>query len=115
MQLQKLLQDTCDAGDALLQYAKNRVAQEVYCARLELYRQHLQQQREKAMLQLQQFRAYNDKIFQQAMQVLDMAIAYENVEMARAALKTIETMKATYPDFYRSYHRLLLGGTGGNA
>lgn len=109
MELHVVLHDAIDAGNALLQYADNRILQETYCAKLEIYRHYLVQKRETAELYLKQFREYQDKIFHQAIEILDLAIENANVSLASAALETIRTMKNTYPDFYRSYHHLLLG------
>lgn len=110
MELPKILSDTCEASDAMVIHAQQRIAQETYCAQLAVYRQYLQNNREAADLYLHQFREYNDRIFQQAIQILDVAIEENNVPLAQAALKTIEVMKSTYPAFCRTFHHLLLGG-----
>lgn len=110
MDWQRILSDTCEAGDAMLAYSQRRITQETYCAKLQIYRQHLQNQRETAELYLHQFRSYNDKIFQQSVEILDVAIEYANVPLAQAALETIRVMKETYPTFYRSFHHILLDG-----
>lgn len=70
---------------------------------------HIQQNREISDLYLKQFQEFNDKIFVQAMQIIDLAIENANVELAENALETVELIKSKYPDFYNSYFRHLLG------
>lgn len=71
--------------------------------------QYLENKREEADLYLNNFREFNDKVFKQAMEILDVAIETANAELAENALLTISTLKDTYPDFYNSYQLKLLG------
>ncbi len=60
-------------------------------------------------MHLEMFRNMNDKIFQQTMQILDLAIQEANVPLAECAIQTVNTMKDTYPQFYKSYVKQLFG------
>ncbi|MDE6087192.1 MAG: hypothetical protein K2G25_02270 [Oscillospiraceae bacterium] len=98
---------TASDSEAILNHVNDIVACEVYCAQSEIYRTYLMQNREKAELFKQNFRETNDKIFLMSIKILEIAIDMANTELAESALKTIETMRKTYPDFYKAYYRQL--------
>lgn len=99
---------TVSDSEAVLNSINDIVACETYCVQAEIYRTYLIQNREKAELFRQNFREKNDKIFSMSMKILEIAINAANTELAESALKTIETMRKTYPDFYKAYYRQLL-------
>ena len=107
----QILQKTCDMGESLINCKENILMYESYCAQAQIYRQYLKNMREEAELFLKQFHEFNDRIFKQAMEILDIAIEEKNSELAEAAFQTIKTMKKAYPGFYEAYHTKLLGGS----
>lgn len=109
MKFDVLLSQTCEAGDNLLNSAQNILTYQTYCAQAQIYRKYLQQNLEKAELYYQNFKTFNDKIFNQATEILDIAINEANTELAQCAMDMISTMKSTYPDFYHSYTKQLFG------
>ena len=113
MDFSYILYDTCNCSEQMKADAYNAVQAKLYCAKSEIYCRYLQQNRERADLYRSQFREQNDKIFSIACEMLDLAIDNANVELANAALNTVNVMKSTYPDFYKSYYSQLLGKNGG--
>lgn len=109
MKFDLLLSKTCEAGDNVLNNVQNILVYQSYCAQAQIYRKYLQQNLEKAELYYQNFKVFNDKIFKQATEILDIAIGEANTELAQCAMDMINTMKSTYPDFYRSYNKQLFG------
>ncbi|MDE6500490.1 MAG: hypothetical protein K2L10_00155 [Ruminococcus sp.] len=99
---------TVSDSEAVLNSINDIVACKTYCAQAEIYRTYLIQNREKAELFRQNFRENNDKIFSMSIKILETAINVANTELAEGALKTLETMRKTYPDFYKAYYRQLL-------
>lgn len=99
---------TVSDSEAVLNSINDIVACKAYCAQAEIYRTYLIQNREKAELFRQNFRENNDKIFSMSIEILEIAINIANTELAESALKTLETMRKTYPDFYKAYYRQLL-------
>ena len=99
---------TVSDSETVLNHINDIVASEAYCAQAEIYRTYLIQNREKAELFRQNFREYNDKIFSMSIEILEIAIDMANTKLAESALKTIETMRKTYPDSYKAYYRQLL-------
>ena len=109
MDFQLIQQNTVSSGKSVLESVENILICETYCVQAELYRNYLRQNKELADLYLSMFREMNDKIFQQAMQILDLAIQEANVPLAECAIETVSTMKDTYPQFYKSYVKQLFG------
>lgn len=107
MDFYEILSDTISKGETVS--INNILTCEIYCAQLQVYRKYLAQNRERAELFLNDFHKYNDMVFKQAVEILDIAIKEANVELAQETLKTIEIMKNTYPEFYNSYYRQLFG------
>lgn len=107
MKYQEILQETYQIGNELQDSINNIILQEQYCVKMQIITKYLQQKKELADLQLKNFREVNDKIFSQAIKILDLAIENANVELAKASLDTISAMKKTYPDFYKSFNETL--------
>lgn len=103
-----LINKTASDSEAVLNSINDIVACKAYCAQAEIYSTYLIQNREKAELFRQNFRETNNRIYSMSMKILEIAIDVANTELAESALKTIETMKKTYPDFYKAYYRQLL-------
>ncbi|MDE5584045.1 MAG: hypothetical protein K2J08_10115 [Ruminococcus sp.] len=99
---------TVSDSETVLNSINDIVACKAYCAQAEIYRTYLIQNREKAELFRHNFRENNDKIFSMSIKILETAINVANTELAEGALKTLETMRKTYPDFYKAYYRQLL-------
>ncbi len=109
MDFQLIQQNTVSSGKSVLESVQNIFICEAYCVQAELYRNYLRQNRELAYLYLNIFREANDMIFQNAMEILDLAIQEANVPLAECALQTVNAMKDTYPKFYKSYVKQLFG------
>ncbi len=108
MEFFDLINRTVSDSEVVLNSINDIIACETYCAQAEIYRTYLIQNREKAELFRQNFREINDKIFSMSMEILEIAVDAANTELAESALKTIETMRKTYPDYYKAYNRQLL-------
>ena len=109
MKFELLANQTYIQGNNVLENAQNILEWEAYCAKVQVYIQYIKNKREEADLYLNNFREFNDKVFKQAMEILDLAIENANTELAENALLTLTTLKSTYPDFYNSYQLKLLG------
>lgn len=109
MKFQTIVKKTCNQGQDVINTAGGILECEAYCAQAKVYVHYLKNKREEADLYLEKFREFNDKIFSQAMEILDIAIDSANTQLAECAAQTITIMKNTYPDFYNSYHLKLLG------
>lgn len=109
MNLSLILSDTCNSSERLIADVDNLILAKIYCSKCEVYCRYLQHSRDEAEKYYQNFRKQNDMIFDSAMEILNLAIDNGNVELADVALKTIQTMKKTYPDFYRAYNIQLFG------
>lgn len=109
MKFQTIVQSTYNQGQDVINTAGGILECEAYCAQAKAYIHYLKNKREEAELYLENFREFNDRIFNQAMEILDIAIDSANTQLAESALETIKTIKSTYPDFYNSYHLKLLG------
>lgn len=109
MDFQVIQNNVISSGSDVMESVHNILVCEAYCVQAELYRNYLRQNRELADLYLEMFRNMNDKIFQQAMQILDLAIEEANVPLAECAIQTVNAMKDTYPQFYKSYVKQLFG------
>ena len=109
MLFSSVLNDAYTASERMTDNADDLIQLHLYCAKCEAYCVYLQNNREEAKLYYEQFRKYNDKIFKTAIDILDLAIDTANEELAKSALQTIQTMKSTYPDFYKSYYIKLFG------
>lgn len=107
MEYQEILNQTCEIGDKLQESINDILLQEQYCAKMQILTTYLKQKRELAELELKHFREFNDKVFYQAVKILDLAIENANVELAKASIETIITMKKTYPEFYKSFNKNL--------
>lgn len=103
-----IIKRTVSDSEAVLNSINDIVACKAYCAQAEIYRTYLIQNRENAELFRQNFRENNDKIFSMSIEILEIAINMSNTELAENALKILETMRKTYPDFYKAYYRQLL-------
>ena len=109
MKFRTIVQNTYNQGEEVINTVGGILECEAYCAQAQVYIQFLKSKREEAELYLENFREFNDKIFRQAMEIMDIAIDSANTQLAESALETIKIMKKTYPDFYNSYHLKLLG------
>ncbi len=109
MKFRTIIQNTYDQGQDVINSVGGIIECEAYCAQAQVYIKYLRNKREEAELYLQNFREFNDKIFKQAMEIMDIAIDSANAKLAESALETIKIMKSTYPDFYNSYNLKLLG------
>lgn len=98
-----------DASSAMQNYASDAVVQEQYRAALEVYCRNLEMQQEKARQFLRQHQEMNAQIFREAVDCLSFAVDAADVRLAENALKLIETMRETEPDFYRSYYKIRFG------
>ncbi len=103
-----LINKTVSDSETVLNSINDIIACEAYCAQAEIYRTYLIQNREKAELFRQDFRETNDKIYSMSMKILEIAVGVANTELVKSALKTVETMRKTYPDLYKAYYRQLL-------
>ena len=110
MDFSSIISDTENSCEQMRNDARNIVQAKIYCAKCEAYCKYLQQNREKAKEFYRIFKEKNDKIFNLSMEILDDAIENANTELAEAAMKTVTTMRNTYPDFYKAYFTQLLRG-----
>lgn len=111
-ELKKAMCDLQDAGQAMQAYAYDAVVQEKYRAALEIYNHKLQLQAELAHEFLKNHQENNEKIFKEAMLYLDVAIENANVGLADSALKLLETMKTSEPEFFKNYYGIMFGKRG---
>lgn len=109
MNFQTIIQSTYNQGQDVIKTVGGILECEAYCAQAQVYIHYLKNKREEAELYLENFREFNNKVFEQAMEILDIAIESANTQLAECALETIKVMKKTYPDFYNSYNLKLLG------
>lgn len=109
MKFEKSLSDLYESGEEVSRCINDILFAERYCAACEAYVLYLRQNREKAELYYRQFKAQNDKIFRQAMDVFDLAIDFNNVQLAESAAKLVKTMKDAYPGFYAAFFKRLFG------
>lgn len=109
MDFQLIQQNTFSSGESVLESVGNILVCEAYCVQAELYRNYLRQNKEMADLYLSMFREMNDKIFRQNMAIIDLAIQNADVTLAECAIKTVNAMKDTYPQFYKLYIEQLFG------
>ncbi len=107
--LDKAMNDLYSASQAMQNYADDAVVQEQYRAALEIYRKKLELQTQLAHEFLKTHQETNEKIFQEAISYLDIAMEYANVELAESALKLIEVMKEKEPEFFRNYYQIRFG------
>lgn len=105
----KIISKTVSESESVLNSVQNILVCEAYCVQTEIYCTYLRQNRKKAERYYQNFREMNDKIFSMAMKILDTAINEANAELVESAIELIETMKNTYPDFYKAYFKQLFG------
>lgn len=103
------MNDLYSASQAMQNYADDAVVQEQYRAALEIYRKKLELQTQLAHEFLKTHQETNEKIFQEAISYLDIAMEYANVELAESALKLIEVMKEKEPEFFRNYYQIRFG------
>lgn len=109
MKFEMILKDTVSCGESTMSCVDNILACEAYCAQTAIYREYLRQNQEKAELYKQTFRSINDKIYSQAINLLDAAIDMANVELAESAMATVNAMHNAYPKFYKAYYKQLFG------
>ena len=107
--LEKAMNDLCSASEAMQNYAQDIVIQEAYRAALEIYRKKLEMQTQLAHEFLRQHRETNEKLFQEAVSYLDIAIDYANAELAESALQLIRTMQEKEPEFFSRYYQIQFG------
>ena len=107
--LDKAMNDLYNASQAMQNYADDAVIQEQYRAALEVYRKKLELQTQLAHEFLKTHQETNEKIFQEAISYLDIAIEYANAELAESALKLIEVMKEKEPEFFKNYYQIRFG------
>ena len=107
--LDKAMNDLYSASQAMQNYADDAVVQEQYRAALEIYRKKLELQTQLAHEFLKTHQETNEKIFQEAISYLDIAMEYANVELAESALKLTEVMKEKEPEFFRNYYQIRFG------
>ncbi|MGN0605545.1 MAG: hypothetical protein ACI4JM_03385 [Oscillospiraceae bacterium] len=111
-ELDKAMYDLQEASQAMQNYANDAVVQEQYRAALEIYNHKLQLQVELAHEFLKNHQEINAEIFKDSMMYLDIAIENANVELADSALKLIETMKKSEPEFFKNYYDIMFGKRG---
>lgn len=109
MKFETILKDTVSCGESAMNCIDNILACEAYCAQAAIYREYLQQNKEKAELYKQTFKSINDKVYSNAMNLLDIAIDKANVELAESALATLNAMHNAYPKLYKAYYKQLFG------
>lgn len=109
MDFQLIQQNTISSGKNVLENVQNILICEAYCVQAELYRNYLRQNRELADLYLNIFRESNDMIFRNAMEILDLAVQEANFPLAECAVQTVNTMKNTYPNFFKAHIKQLFG------
>ena len=107
--LDKAMNDLYDASQAMQNYANDAIVQEQYRTALEIYRKKLELQKQLAHEFLKTHQEINEKIFQEAISYLDIAMEYANVELAESALKLIEVMKEKEPEVFRNYYQIRFG------
>ncbi|MDY3258273.1 MAG: hypothetical protein ACI4K5_02355 [Ruminococcus sp.] len=105
----KAMTTVYDTGQEMQAYADDAVLQEKYRSAVEIYTKKLELNMELAHAFLRQNREINNKIFNDAMIYLDYAIEYADKDLAESALKLIETIKKSEPDFYKNYYRIMFG------
>ena len=107
--LDKAMNDLYNASQAMQNYAQDAVVQERYRAALRVYSENLKMQQELAHEFLKQHKEINEKIFQDALRYIDVALEFANPRLAESALKLIETMRAKEPEFFNQYYRIRFG------
>lgn len=98
-----------DTGSAMQNYANDAVVQEQYRAAIEIYTERMNRNIEIAHTFLKQHKEMNDKIFNDAMSYLDIAIEYANFPLAQTIIELLESMKEREPEFYRKYYNIRFG------
>ena len=109
MNIDSVIFDVCSSGDRLMEAYHDIVQAEKYCAACRVYCRYLENNRKEAELIYSYFKEQNDKIFNTAMKMLDISIDISNTELAANSLYLIETMKSTYPQFYKAFYGKLFG------
>lgn len=109
MDYKTVLLNSVEKGDALINSSRSILECEAYCAQLYIYRRYMKQNVEKAELYYNSFREFNDRIFKQSIDILELAIQEANTELAECAMETIQIIKTTYPEFYNSYFNQVFG------
>ena len=107
--LDKALNDLYSASEAMQNYANDAVVQEKYRAALEIYRKKLELQTQLAHEFLKAHQETNEKIFQDAISYLDIALECANADLAESALKLIKTMREKEPGFFECYYQIRFG------
>lgn len=107
--LDKALNDLCSASEAMQNYANDAVVQEKYRAALEIYRKKLELQTQLAHEFLRSHQETNERIFQEAISYLDIAMEYANTELADSALQLIKTLREKEPEFFECYYQIRFG------
>lgn len=98
-----------DTGSAMQNYANDAVVQEQYRAAIKIYTERMNRNIEIAHTFLKQHKEMNDKIFNDAMSYLDVAIEYANFPLAQTIMELLESMKEREPEFYREYYNIRFG------
>ena len=107
--LMSVASSVCDVGDAMQAYAYDTIYQEKYRAAVDIYIKSLELNMELAHEFLRQNKEINNRVFQSTMTYLDYAIESANTKLAESALKLIETIKKSEPEFYKKYYDIMFG------
>lgn len=107
--LMSVASSVCDVGDAMQAYAYDTTYQDKYRAAVDIYIKSLELNMELAHEFLRQNKEINNRVFQSAMTYLDYAIESANTKLAESALKLIETIKKSEPEFYKKYYDIMFG------
>ena len=110
MDLSNILSDAYTSGENLIHQSVNSIiASEKYCAMCEVLITYMQNNRRETEIFAEKFRKTNDRIFRQAMEILDMAIKIPDLHLAKCAESLIVAMRETYPEFYKAFQKKLFG------
>jgi len=107
--LKVAMDELSNASQAMQLYAEDNVVQERYRAAIEVYRHKIELQSNLAHDFLIKHQAVNDKIFKEAIEYLDIAMEYANIELAESALKLINTIREKEPEFFDTYYKIRFG------
>lgn len=101
--------EVCDTASAMQNYANDAIVQEQYRAAIAVYTERMNKNIELAHTFLKQYKEMNDKIFNDAMSYLDIAIECANLPLAQTIMELIKAMKEREPEFYSKYYNIRFG------
>lgn len=109
MEPETMLSELYSAGTALQNHTDSIKASQVYCAKSEIYIRWIRNNRELATEFLNNFCEYRDRVFRQSCEILDIAVKFENPELAQAAMNQIKEIRKLYPEVYTAYYNRMFG------